>query len=79
VIIDPSQNIFYAENGDPAGYNHSKIVMSNNPKYVQLQDNIKEPKTKDEKTNRVIKKRRLQALQFAGSCDSSKLSNFTFE
>lgn len=77
--IDPSNNIFYASNaGDGAGYNHYKILMTNNPAFVQDQGKIKAPNTSNEQINRIQKKRRIQAMQFGGS-SASQTSNFTFE
>lgn len=79
VNIDPSNNIFYASKaGDGAGYNHYKILMTNNPGFVQDQGKVKAPNTSNEQINRIQKKRRIQAMQFAGSSVSQN-SNFTFE
>ena len=63
VSIDPSNNIFYASKaGDGAGYNHYKILMTNNPGFVQDQGKIPTPNSANDQINRIQKKRRIQAM-----------------
>lgn len=49
VNIDPSNNIFYASKaGDGLGYNHYKILMTNNPSFIKDHTKIPQPQSPSE-------------------------------